>query len=104
MKSTPLICSSMGVATDSSSVCALAPTYVAWIRISGGTMLGNWAIGRMNIETAPTSTMMMAITMATMGRLMKNRYMVISFGGSGPGIYRFVFWLEDGLLVCFGAT
>src|SRR4051812_29819801 len=38
-------------------------------------MLGNWATGRLTIQTTPISTMTMAMTIATMGRLMKNRYM-----------------------------
>src|SRR6266850_2130165 len=74
MSSTPLIWASIGVATDCSTVCASAPTKDVWIRISGGTILGNWETGRLIIETAPTMTIRMAITMATMGRLMKKRY------------------------------
>ena len=35
-------------------------------------MLGNWAIGRPAIVTTPTITVTIAITMATIGRLMKN--------------------------------
>src|SRR3989442_420100 len=35
-------------------------------------MLGNWAIGKPVIVTAPTITVTIAITMATIGRLMKN--------------------------------
>ena len=35
-------------------------------------MLGNWATGKLRIVRAPTSTMTMEMTMATMGRLMKN--------------------------------
>jgi hypothetical protein len=34
-------------------------------------MFGYWAIGRPRIETIPTITMTIEITMATMGRLMK---------------------------------
>src|SRR5271165_7094884 len=74
MLSTPLICSSMGVAMDCCTVSASAPTKVVWMRISGGTTLGNWEMGRVVIETRPTKTMRMAMTMATMGRLMKKRY------------------------------
>ena len=40
--------------------------------ISGGTMFGNCATGRVSIDTRPTITIRMAITIATMGRLMKN--------------------------------
>src|ERR1700676_2820094 len=35
-------------------------------------MSGNWAVGRVSMETSPTMTMRIEITMATMGRLMKN--------------------------------
>src|SRR6266853_292197 len=49
------------------------------MRISGGTMLGNCATGSVSTETAPTSTIRMAITMATMGRLMKKRYMRLKY-------------------------
>src|SRR5579862_2927140 len=72
MLSTPLICSSMGVATDCARVCASAPTNVAWIFASGGTMLGNCATGSRIIEIAPMTTVRIAITIATIGRLMKN--------------------------------
>src|SRR5438876_10657263 len=72
MLSTPLICCSMGVATACSSVWASAPTYVARTCISGGAMLGNCATGRLKIVMVPTITMTMEITIATMGRLMKN--------------------------------
>src|SRR5271156_5190459 len=40
--------------------------------ISGGVMLGNWATGKLSTVSEPTNTMTMEITMATMGRLMKN--------------------------------
>src|SRR5882724_1396482 len=35
-------------------------------------MFGNWAMGRLNMLIAPTIIMTMEITMATMGRLIKN--------------------------------
>src|SRR5580658_4962415 len=72
MLSTPLTCCSIGVATDCSRACASAPTYVACNLISGGAIFGNWAIGRAAMDTAPTITVRIAMTMATMGRLMKN--------------------------------
>src|SRR5437899_2668725 len=72
MLSTPLICCSRGAATACSSVWASAPTYVANTWISGGAILGNWAMGRLSTVMPPTITMRIAITMATMGRLMKN--------------------------------
>ena len=39
-------------------------------------MLGNCEVGRLSIATTPTMTMMIDITMATMGRLIKNFDMV----------------------------
>src|SRR5580692_6035627 len=35
-------------------------------------MLGNWATGKVRMVSVPTITKMMEITIATMGRLMKN--------------------------------
>src|SRR5215471_5718858 len=72
MLSTPLICCSMGVATACSIVSESAPTYRAKTWISGGAMLGNCETGRLTITAAPTMTVIMAITIATIGRLMKN--------------------------------
>ena len=40
--------------------------------ISGGAMFGNSAIGSWTMATAPRITMMIEITIATIGRLMKN--------------------------------
>src|SRR5580704_13403097 len=79
MLSTPLICCSSGVATACSRVCASAPTYVARIWISGGTMFGNWEMGKRAIDTVPTITVSIAITMATIGRLIKKFDTVVSF-------------------------
>src|SRR6202041_1644102 len=72
MLSTPLICSSMGVATDCARVSASAPTNVACSFVSGGTILGNCEIGSPRIVMAPMMTVRIAITMATIGRWMKN--------------------------------
>src|SRR5436190_23502885 len=72
MFSTPFICCSSGAATACSIVRASAPLYVAVTVICGGTMLGNWAIGNARIATRPPSTVIIAMTMATMGRRMKN--------------------------------
>src|SRR2546430_328440 len=74
MLSTPLICCSIGVATDCSTVKASAPTYVVFTWTSGGVMLGNCAVGKLSIATMPTMTITMEITMDTMGRFMKNLY------------------------------
>src|ERR1700733_5483084 len=72
MLSTPLICSSMGVATDCARVSASAPTNVACSFVSGGTILGNCEMGSPRIVMAPTMSVRIAITMATIGRWMKN--------------------------------
>src|ERR1700739_3397746 len=79
MLSTPLICCSMGVATDCSTVKASAPTYVVFTWTSGGVMFGNCAVGRLNMATMPTMTITIEITMDTMGRFMKNVYTMWAF-------------------------
>src|SRR6476646_3054788 len=85
MLSTPLMSCSMGVATDFSRVTASAPTYVACSRISGGAIFGNIAIGNCTIAITPRITMMMAITMATIGRLMKNFAIGLKDYATGSG-------------------
>src|SRR5262245_61530230 len=42
-------------------------------------MLGNCATGRLTIVTAPMTTVRMAMTIATIGRLMKNRDIRLPF-------------------------
>src|SRR5512140_3726142 len=73
MSSTPFICCSIGVATDCSIVTASAPGYEVWIWTSGGTMSGNCSTGRPSMATRPPRTVRIAMTIATMGRLMKKR-------------------------------
>src|SRR5665213_643258 len=58
------------------------------MRISGGTMFGYCATGRLNIVTSPTTTCKMARTMATMGRLMKKRYITKTRVGLFLGDWR----------------
>ena len=77
MLSTPLICCSSGVATDCSIVTASAPVYVVLTIICGGTMSGNWATGSPAIATSPPMTVTMAITIATIGRLMKSFEIIV---------------------------
>src|SRR6266849_8685048 len=53
-------------------------------------MLGNWATGRLSIVIVPTITMTREITMATMGRLMKNLDIglpSLRFRGKWLGVY-----------------
>ena len=45
--------------------------------ISGGAMLGNCAIGSWTIATRPRIVMMIEMTIATIGRLMKNFAMTL---------------------------
>jgi hypothetical protein len=40
--------------------------------ICGGTMFGNWAVGSPDMATRPTMVIRIEMTMATIGRLMKN--------------------------------
>src|SRR2546421_12566032 len=72
MLSTPLICCSSGVATDCSIVTASAPGKVVLTIIWGGTISGNWATGSPRIATRPPITVTIAITIATIGLLMKS--------------------------------
>src|SRR5512138_3235331 len=68
---TPFTCCSMGVATDCSTSTALAPTNVVVTWMSGGVISGYWAMGGRVSDTAPTITVTMEITIATIGRRMK---------------------------------
>ncbi len=72
MLSTPFICCSSGAATADSMVSASAPVYVPVTLICGGMISGNWAIGSARIATRPASTVTIEMTMATIGRRMKN--------------------------------
>src|ERR1035441_3441261 len=89
MLSTPFICCSMGVETAWLTVLASAPGYVAVTRISGGTILGYCEIGSESIETMPITTVRMAITIATMGRRIKNSTWLTS-----PPVDSPVGWLQ----------
>src|SRR5262249_13826023 len=64
--------------TACSSVCASAPTYVAPNLISGGAIFGNCATGKVASMIKPRMTVIMAITIATMGRLMKKSDMIVN--------------------------
>src|SRR5512139_4349975 len=101
MSSTPDICCSMGVATDCSTVRASDPVYVVWTWISGGTMLWNWAMGSPVMATRPTIVIRMAMTIATIGRLMKNLDMpdllLLALGGGGRRRCRLCFAFRGGL-------
>jgi hypothetical protein len=76
MFSTPLICCSSGVATDDSTSVALAPMKVVVTWIIGGTISGYCAMGSRCMATRPSRMTMIDMTIATIGRLMKNRAMI----------------------------
>src|SRR3954454_19405571 len=71
MRSTPLTSASIGVATVSPTVLALAPGYVAVTCTVGGATSGYCAIGSCVSATAPTIRITIDSTLAKMGRSMK---------------------------------
>ncbi|CAM5213698.1 hypothetical protein BTHI11S_00657 [Bosea thiooxidans] len=72
MPSTPLICSSIGVATVSAITRGLAPGYCARTTTVGGTTSGYSEIGRALIESSPATKIRTERTAAKIGRSMKN--------------------------------
>src|SRR5262249_52171228 len=72
MPSTPLTCCSMGSATVSITVRALAPGYRVVTWTVGGTTSGYWATGKTSSATAPITMVRIAMTLARTGRSMKN--------------------------------
>ena len=62
--------------TESLTVCADAPLYVAAIETRGGAMSGYCSKGRLLMDKMPKKTMNIANTQANTGRLMKNKAMV----------------------------
>src|SRR5262245_46956441 len=61
--------------TVSCTVWAEAPGYMALMEICGGAIGGYWETGRVLTARRPASMIMMAITQAKIGRLMKKRGM-----------------------------
>src|SRR3954468_18344277 len=76
MRSTPLTSASIGVATVSATVLALAPGYVAVTWTVGGATSGYCAIGSCVSETTPTIRMTIDSTAAKIGRSMKKREII----------------------------
>ena len=72
MFSTPLICSSSGVATASARVRGLAPGYTARTTTDGGTTSGYSLTGSVNIAIRPAMKITIESTAAKIGRSMKN--------------------------------
>src|SRR5580658_9490814 len=56
-------------------------------------MFGNWETGKRAIDTAPTITVRIAITMATIGRLIKKFDIVVS-SVARPGLLARRFWFN----------
>ena len=73
MLSTPLICASIGAATESASVFESAPGYVADTVTCTGVIVGYCWTGSTTIETRPAMQRMIETTAAKIGRSMKNR-------------------------------
>src|SRR5262249_11897252 len=72
MPSTPLICSSIGVATVSAITFGLAPGYCARTTTDGGTTSGYSEIGMTRNARSPARRMSTDRTPAKIGRWMKN--------------------------------
>src|SRR6185503_4584001 len=85
MPSTPLIASSIGVATVSAITLGLAPGYFARTTIEGGATSGYSEIGRPRRATSPAMTISTDSTPAKIGRSMKNleRFMAVASGVGG---------------------
>src|SRR5690606_2508675 len=77
--SSPVMFCSMTWVTESSSTFAEAPGYTARISTEGGATVGYIDTGRLKIESAPASMMMIAMTHAKTGRSMKKRAMGIPY-------------------------
>src|SRR5258708_11810326 len=72
MPSTPLICSSIGVATVSAMTFGLAPGYCARTRTVGGATSGYSEIGSAGTDSSPARKISMDRTPAKIGRSIKN--------------------------------
>src|SRR2546430_1443098 len=88
MFSTPLICCSSGVTTESATTSALAPGYWPVKLTTGGAISGYWAIGSRPKETSPRITNTSDTTPAKIGRSMKKREMRMGRSGASVGLAR----------------
>src|SRR5450755_2957023 len=71
MPGVPFTCSSMGMATVCSTVCASAPVYAPEIPTEGGVIFGYWSIARLSIQIIPEMIRTREITIAVTGLFMK---------------------------------
>ena len=72
MPSAPFTCSSIGSVTVRSTTSALAPVKFAETYTEGGAIGGNCEMGSSGAEITPATVMRIAITLAKIGRSMKN--------------------------------
>ena len=72
MPCVPLICCSTTCATVSLTTDAFAPVYEVLTDTVGGEICGYWAIGSWNAASTPTMTMIIEMTIANIGRCIKN--------------------------------
>src|SRR4051812_21546309 len=79
MFSTPLIDSSIGVATVSAMTCGFAPGYCARTTTEGGTTSGYSETGRLRTAITPPRKMSSESTPAKIGRSMKNLEKFMAF-------------------------
>src|SRR5689334_25127908 len=101
----PLICCSIGAATDCTTTSALAPANVVATCTCGGTICGYCEIGRLKPASAPASVMISEMTVEKTGRSMKklNIYLPAGAAGGGPPGTVTV-CAADALSVCSGAA
>ena len=88
IRSTPFTSASIGVATVSATVTALAPGYVAVTCTVGGVTSGYWAIGNCGTATAPRMTMTIDRTVAKIGRSMKKWDIMLRAFPEGQSVQR----------------
>ncbi len=85
MFSTPFTCCSIGAATVLANTSAFAPGYTAVTRIVGGVISGYCSTGKTYNATPPITIVMMAMTLAKIGRSMKKRANTSGYCSSGAG-------------------
>src|ERR1700722_15161665 len=83
MPSTPLIASSIGVATVSAMTLGLAPGYCARTTTDGGTTSGYSEIGITGRASPPIRKISIDRTPAKIGRSMKNLDRFMAFSNEG---------------------
>src|SRR5436189_1954929 len=80
----PLICCSIGAATDCTTTSALAPGKVVCTCTCGGTICGYCEMGRPKPASAPASVMISEMTVEKTGRSMKKLNIYFDIRAAGP--------------------